>query len=185
MAVQQSDTEIIAGLKSEESWAFRHLYENFFSMVETYVKRNRGNLDDAKDIFQEAIIALIKMLARESFILQQNTKLSTLFYAIAKRLWLLKLRSQRMDIINSDISDMTYQFSEDEDLLLEKKVKEERHNIIIAKLKLMGEECRKLLDLYYFKKIKLKEIAKIMSYSEGFVRVKKNRCMNELKSMIK
>lgn len=184
MTIEKSDTDLISGLKSEESWAFKLLYEKYFGLVENYVKRNNGTLDDSKDTFQDTVIALMKMLAKNDFQLNQNTKLSTLIYAIAKRLWLLKLRNQKLNVVGADISDIQYQFSDDEEELMEKKEKEEIHESVIEKLKSMGQECQKLLKLYYFKKVKLKEIAKIMTYSEGFVRVKKNRCMNQLKDLM-
>ena len=45
-------------------------------------------------------------------------------------------------------------------------------------------DCKELLLSFYFKKMPLKEIAAIMDYSDGFVKVKKKRCMDALKKKV-
>ncbi len=180
-----SDKQLIKGIQAEESWAFETLYRDNFKALKSYVIRNSGTLEDAKDVFQDTIIALIKMVSRPHFEIRDNTKVSTLFYAIGSRLWLLNLRNRRIKTTNSDISEMNYEFSADEESMIEKRDYEEKHQLIAKSVKLLGEDCQKLLELYYFKNQKLKDIAGMLSYTEAFVRVKKNRCMNALKEKVK
>ena len=184
MTRKASDIEILNGLQQEESWAYKALYEDFFKLVNSYVTRNSGNQEDSKDIFQDTIIALHRLITKKDFVLKENTKLSTLIFAIAKRLWLSKIRGSKLKLINEDIGNMDYQFQSDEEEIVKKREIETVHVMIKEKFEELGQECRQLLNLYYFKKEKMKKIAEVMNYSEGFVRVKKNRCMNELKKML-
>ncbi len=176
--------QLVKGLIEEEHWAFEKLYKDQFNPLKSYVLRNSGTLDDAKDLFQETIIALMKVIVKPEFKLNDNTKLSTLTYSIGSRLWLMNLRKKKLPIASSDISEMNEDFDTGQEGLEEKIEYEAKHQLIAESLKTMGEECRKLLEFYYFKKIKLKEIAEMLSYTQAFVRVKKNRCMNELRELV-
>jgi len=175
---------LITGLIKEEYWAFEKLYREHFDPIKRFVLRNSGTLDDAKDLFQDTAIALIKVISKEDFSLNENTKLSTLSYSIGRRLWFMKLRKKKVPIAAQDISEMNKDFDDGDLGLIEKVEYEKKHQLIADALLTMGEECRKLLAAYYFKNIQLKKIAEMMAYTQAFVRVKKNRCMNELRRKV-
>ncbi|HMW39698.1 MAG TPA: hypothetical protein PKD57_09855, partial [Saprospiraceae bacterium] len=48
----------------------------------------------------------------------------------------------------------------------------------------IGMECREIILSYYYNHVPLNRIAGIMGYTQAFVRVKKNRCMNRLRELI-
>ncbi len=175
---------LIKGLLNEENWAFETLYRDHFNPIKRYVIRNSGTMDDAKDLFQDTVIALIKTISKSDFKLYENTKLSTLSYSIGSKLWLMKLRKKQISVASNDISEMNQEFESNDTDYDEKVEYEAKHQLIADVLAVMGEECRKLLESYYFKRIQLKKIAEMLSYTQSFVRVKKNRCMNELRKKV-
>lgn len=179
-----SSKDMIEGLKTNENWAFETLYKEYFDTVKRYVLKNNGTMEDAKDVFQETAIALVRMLAKQNFKLNENTKLSTLVYSIASKQWLMVLRKNKLKVSTTEISDMNCDFKFDDESFLETQIYTERQHLVAECLKTMKEECNKLLSLYYFKNLKLKDIATIMSYTDSFVRVKKNRCMNTLRDKV-
>ena len=64
----------------------------------------------------------------------------------------------------------------DEHLEMEKK-----HNHIAEVLKSMKVECRNIIEASFYKKLSGSEIAQLLGYTESFVKVKKFRCLEELR----
>lgn len=81
-----TDQKLTRSIKAGEN----HLLESFdkknFPIIAHYVKQNKGNEEDAQDIFQEAIIVLVGKVKKPDFIL--TATLSTYLFAISKNIWL-------------------------------------------------------------------------------------------------
>lgn len=176
-----TDQELLEALKRGEAKAFEQVYRNYFRMVQNYVLKNNGNEEDAQDVFQDTLIALVKSIQKPGF--QLSAKLSTFIYGISSRVWLLKLR-KRKETVPFEVEEFDRNISETESGIAEKEIFEEKHQLMSLVLDNLKEDCRTLLINYYFKKIQLKEVAKIMGYTEAFVKVKKNRCMNAFRKKI-
>src|SRR3978361_2309087 len=58
-------------------------------MVLGFILNNNGSYDEAKDIFQEAMIILYQKAKSDSFVLTSQIK--TYVYSICRRLWLKRL----------------------------------------------------------------------------------------------
>lgn len=179
-----NDDDIIKGLIKEENWAFEYLYSNYYSMIRNYLINNNGSEEDAKDHFQDVIIALIKSVSKPSFVLTNNTKLGTYLYAVSNKIWLMKLKSKKSKPVTSLEEVYRFNLEEDQSTIAEKIVLEEKHKQIASAFDKLGTECKKLLDFYYFKRLRMRKIAEMMDYTEGFIRVKKNRCMSEFKKRV-
>ena len=78
-------------LKTREE-LFIDLYENCFPGVATFVKKMGGDLDEAKDIFQDALVIFYekKMAGNENITFNESHYLS----GIAKHLWYKKYREK-------------------------------------------------------------------------------------------
>ena len=53
-----TDSEVILGILNNSETALKRLYVAYFPMVLQLIINNNGNEDDAKDIYQEAIIVV-------------------------------------------------------------------------------------------------------------------------------
>src|SRR5688572_17798720 len=87
------DDLILEQLRIGHNAAFQLLYKFYFPSIDSYVRQNMGNKEDAEDIFQEAIMVLLQKVRQPDFAL--TSALKTYLYAIAKNLWLKRLRSNR------------------------------------------------------------------------------------------
>ncbi len=87
------ESTLLDQIKREEGAAFEILYKFYFPAIAAYVTRNNGNTEDAEDVFQEAIIALLCKVRQADFVLTSSLK--TYLFAIAKNLWLKRLRDRR------------------------------------------------------------------------------------------
>lgn len=65
---------------------------------------------------------------------------------------------------------------------IEEKVDEAILDYLDAAWKLLGDQCSKLLENYYYKKIALKELAEKLGKSDAALRKQKQRCLEALRS---
>ena len=178
-----NENALVDGLQTEDNKAIQYMYDTYKNGIFKFVTDNKGSTEDADDLFQEALLATIKNLKRGKF--EKSAKLSTYFYSIARYKWLtvLKKRGRSGQLIDSDneldfieLSQQEYQnqFIEEE--------KNDKIKMIANSLAKLKQDCRELLIAFYYEKKNMKQLAKRYNYTEGFVRVKKNRCMESLRT---
>lgn len=175
-----SQEALLTELKKGTSKSYKELYLTTFRQVEHFIKNNNGNHEDAKDIFQDGIIGLIKMISKADFKL--SAKLSTLLYSICRNLWLKKLRSKKQDKTFNILDDEDFAFiAIAEDEIEEKKEIESKHELIAEKLEGMSELCQQVIRYFYYQKLPHQQIAEMMGYTIGYVRVRLHRCIEKLR----
>ncbi|MHC6201040.1 RNA polymerase sigma factor [Elizabethkingia miricola] len=84
---------LLSRLKAEDNSSFRELYQYCFPVVSGYIVQNTGTIEDAEDIFQEAVIVLLQKIRQPDFVLSSSLK--TYIYAVSKNLWLKRLRDNK------------------------------------------------------------------------------------------
>jgi RNA polymerase sigma factor (sigma-70 family) len=87
------DNIFLEKLRRGDRAAFGLLYAGCFPSIANYIRKNNGQKQDAEDIFQEAILVLLKRLEQPDSALTSSIK--TYLYAISKNLWLKRLRDNR------------------------------------------------------------------------------------------
>lgn len=172
---------LLQALRLGENEAFAYLYQRFYGMVSVMVRRNSGDEEDAKEVFQETMIVLFKKV-RDQSDFQLTVEWSTFIYAVARNYWYSKLkkRSNRPEITFEDTqmpggAENPFDHADQEQAMDEKYV---RVKTAFSSLK---KECQDILDAAFYKKLSGSEIAKLLGYSEDFIKVKKFRCMEELR----
>lgn len=96
-----NDCQLITNLKKQENAAYEVLYALYYPAVKHYVRRNSGTDDDARDVFQETLLALMDNVTRDNFALSASLK--TYLFAIASNIWLKKLRTSKRMTGDTDI----------------------------------------------------------------------------------
>ena len=88
-----TDNEIIEHLKNNQyPKAIKGLY-GLLPSVTKYIKANNGTVEDAKDIFQDALVVLYKKIHTGGFVL--TVPLKTYLQAVVKNCWLQELRQRK------------------------------------------------------------------------------------------
>lgn len=165
-----TDSDFIYYLKQGNyTKALNSLYKNFAS-VKKYVLNNSGSVEDAEDIFQDALVILYKKVQDSSF--QLNSSLSTYLIGIAKNLWYQELR-RKNKLTSISISDEAIEPVLDEVSSFK--------NAEVA-FNLLGEKCKQLLMLFYYNKKSFKDIARQLSFNdEKTAKNQKYRCLQKAK----
>ncbi|MEY3676475.1 MAG: hypothetical protein RJB67_965, partial [Bacteroidota bacterium] len=58
MKVTSNEQALLKGLAANDSAIIEQLYQENFSTIQAFILANNGSYDDAKDVFQEAMITL-------------------------------------------------------------------------------------------------------------------------------
>lgn len=87
---KERNDKIINGILSGDQRVFNDLYEYEFPKVVRLITKNSGNIDSAKDIFQDALVILIEKVNRME--LDLTCSVETYLYSICRILWLEQLR---------------------------------------------------------------------------------------------
>ena len=88
-----NDRQTLAGLRNKDNQAYEILYKFYFPVVESFILKNSGNREDARDIFQETILVLLSKVPTEDF--ELTSSLKTYLFSISSNLWLKRLRQAR------------------------------------------------------------------------------------------
>lgn len=165
---------------NDNSKLFKLLYKHYFSMVEGIVVNYNGSKDDAKDVFQEMILVLIREVDNNK--IDESKNIKNYIYTISKNLFLniLRDRNKNVSIDSVQESDFDYRQAKSH---IELKESEELVSKIIKEL---GEKCFEILKRILFENKKQEEIAEELGLKDRFVvKTYKNRCKNKLIDLMK
>jgi RNA polymerase sigma factor (sigma-70 family) len=167
------DSEIIERIKRGDEQALDFLYRKNYRMMIKMIIKNNGSEEEAKDVYQEALIVLWQKILTEDFTL--TSKISTYLYSICQNLWRKELERK---------SKHTNEESNKGEILdIDKK---ERIEIINKCISDLGETCKKILTYYYFDKLSMNDIAEKMGFANSdTAKTKKYKCKKELDKKIK
>lgn len=176
-----TDQEIIELIKQNKyNPAMKRLYI-YLPVVKKHIIKNSGTREEAEDIFQESLVIFCNKLAKSGFVL--NAGINTYLYSVCKLLWLDELKKKNK-VIKSDFIEL-----EDEMVISEASLDIEDDKPLKqaqAAIMQLGDKCREILELFYFKKISMKEIAKRLGFaSEKGAKNQKYRCIEKAKENLK
>jgi RNA polymerase sigma factor (sigma-70 family) len=183
MQAQEVESEFLAALRKGVPEAFETLYRRYYRMVEDMVMKYRGDANDARDVFQEALFVFVKKLREPEFVL--TSKASTYLYAVARNLYLKKLGKPVREV---NFEQQQFQFPDMDGQLADTLSAAEQESLVsvmathLAKLE---EDCKAVITYAFYQNLSHAEIAGLMGYSEGFVKVKKFRCLEYLRKMLR
>lgn len=174
-----NEQALLKGLALNDSKAIETIYKDNFSMVQAFILQNNGSYDDARDIFQEAMIALYEKAQSESFVL--TCQIKTYVYSICRRLWLKRL--QQLGRYSNRIDSMDETVPVEEDLDIHEKRNAE-FAIMDRALNSLGEPCKSLLEGYYLKKMGMQDLAAEFGYTNADnAKNQKYKCLMRLKKL--
>jgi RNA polymerase sigma factor (sigma-70 family) len=167
------DSEILARIRQGDEGALDYLYKKNYKMMTKMVINNSGTEDEAKDIYQDALIVFWQKAVSGNLVL--SSKISTFIYSICQNLWRKEL--ERKSKLSSEEKDSPEINDVD---------RRERIEIINTSINNLGETCRKILTYYYFDNLSMNDIAEKMGFANAdTAKTKKYKCKKELDELIK
>ena len=174
-----NERALLEGLATNDKKAVETIYQENYNMVQSLIINNNGSSDDAKDIFQEAMIVLYEKVRSGTF--ELNCQIKTYVYSVCRRLWLKRL--QQLNRYSSPLGDM------EAGVLVEEEIEEhEKRNaefeMMEKAINSLGEPCKSLLEAYYLQKQNMQVIAANFGYTNSDnAKNQKYKCLMRLKKI--
>src|SRR5690606_9108228 len=177
--IQYLSNRMVVLIKENDTSTLKQLYKNNFAKVKRYVEKNNGDEQQAKDLYQEAFLAMWRNTKDDKFTAQSENAINGYLFQIAKYKWLDHIRSVRYK--NTTFINREIEYDEPE--VEESELQNKKIKIIMDAIGNLGERCQTMLKLFYFERRPFKEIAVIMEMDEASARNAKYRCQEQLKKM--
>lgn len=164
--------DYISGILGGDRGILRQLYAVHFPVIFSLIRDHGGSEADAKDIFQDALLLIYKKAQQADF--QLSSQFGTFLYGICRNLWFNR-RNKKFATSEVTLSEDVKYIADDSSLESE-LLYVEQGNLFWRAFSQLGEDCRKLLELFFQKK-SMETIAAQMGYgSEGYAKRRKLQC---------
>ena len=167
------DNEIFERICKGDEKTLEYLYKKYYRMMTKMVISNSGTEQEAKDIYQDALVVFWQKAVSGKLVL--TSKISTYIYSICQNLWRKELdRKRRLSHEEKDSIEYT------------EHDKQERAKIINQCINHLGETCRRILMYYYFDGLSMQDIADQLGFANtNTAKTKKYKCKKKLDELVK
>lgn len=155
---------IIQSIRSgKNNDALKYLYKDPLRKIRKYILNNSGTLEDADDVFQDAVVVLFHYVKTGKY--KEEYDLDAFLYKVAKNSW-IDLARKKQKVIKDGLKG--YDVSDDADFLQD-MIKEEQLNAFHKLFNQLEENCKKILSYVIFDKKSMKEISVLMGLKDDNV----------------
>jgi RNA polymerase sigma factor (sigma-70 family) len=168
-----NEKEIFERICKGDEKALEFLYKKYYRMMTKLVITNSGTEDEARDVYQDALIVFWQKATSGNLVL--TSKISTYVYSICQNLWRKEL--DRKKRLSSEEKDTP--------VMLDTETAE-REKIIAKCIDQLGDTCKKVLMYYYFEEMSMQDIADKLGFANtDTAKTKKYKCKKKLDDLIK
>ncbi|TAH24695.1 MAG: sigma-70 family RNA polymerase sigma factor [Cytophagales bacterium] len=168
-----TDIDIIEGIRKGDEKLIDFLYKKNYKMMVNLIVKNNGSEEEARDIYQEALIILWQKAKSDDFVL--SSKISTYLYSVCMNLWRKEL--ERKSRHTNDAIEKGEYLDND---------KNESARIIHECINSLGDTCKQILMYYYFDEMSMNDIAEKLGFANAdTAKTRKYKCKQELDKLVK
>lgn len=173
--IQTIDNRSITAVEFNRKEFFEGLYLKVFPSVANFVRKQNGTLDDAKDVFHDALIIFYEKKIDEC--LEVRLTDEAYVFGIVKHLWIKKARANQRVLLTEHESLIT----------LPDDFEPNGQSIsILSFLRSTGEKCMALLQAFYYEKKPLDVISSAFGFSSvRSATVQKYKCLEKVRDLVK
>lgn len=173
-------TELAAALRANREQTLTRLYAQSFPAVRRYVQQRGGSAQDARDIFQDALVVLYEQAVSGQLVLTASA--TTYLFAVSRNCWKQEL-SRRNRQPATPLADDHAQLP---DTLTADPDTPDLATVVSRQLAQLTTKCRTILLAFYYFQQPLQQIAAEQQY--GSVRsatVQKFKCLERLRNLVR
>ncbi len=168
-----NEKEIFERICKGDEKALEYLYQKYYRMMTKMVITNSGTEDEARDVYQDALIVFWQKATSGNLVL--TSKMSTYIYSICQNLWRKEL--DRKKRLSNEEKDAAVSLDMDTS---------EREKILAKCIDQLGETCKKVLMFYYFEEMSMQDIAEKLGFANtDTAKTKKYKCKKKLDELVK
>ena len=179
MNPENNERILLQGLARNDRKAVETIYKENYTTVQSLIINNNGSADDAKDIFQEAMIVLYEKARSGTF--ELSCQIKTYVYSVSRRLWLKRL--QQASRFSVDIGNTDGVVPVEDDIEAHER-RDAEFEMMEKAIQGLGEPCKSLLEAFYLRKMNMQEIAVSFGYTNAEnAKTQKYKCLMRLKKI--
>ena len=151
--------------------ALKYLYKDPLFKIRKFILNNSGTLDDADDVFQDAVIVLFEYVKNGKY--NEDYDLDGFLFRVARNSW-TDIARKKQKIIKESLTG--FDISDNTDFLGD-AMKDEQLNTFHELFNKLEENCKKILSYVIFDKKSMKEISELMGLkNEKVAKSQHHRC---------
>lgn len=174
------EINIIEAIKNgDHRGLLSELYDTVLPKVRSYVTKNSGDVEEANDMFQDAVMVFYKQVKLNELNIKQS--IEAYIFTVAKNLWINKAkRDARIQFTDEVKEDKGITFNS-----LHHLISDEREEAIKNVLGQLGERCAQLLNYIFYQDYSLVEVTEAMGFSSAEVtHTNHYRCKKKLMALV-
>jgi len=173
-----NNNDVIHKIKSGDKAALEEVYIKYRpEFIGWMTSVHKVSLGDAKELYQQSVLVLYENIVNGK-LMEMNSNIKTYLYAVGKNKFSELKRHWNRNVAEMDDTmpdHSAFEEAERMDLLV---------NFSEKALALLGNPCKELLELYYYHRKSMVEIAEILGYKgEASARNQKYKCLLRLKDI--
>ena len=175
--MKNNDLAYIHAILKNDFAMLEEIYRKFLPPMFGMIRHNGGSFEDAKDVFQEALVVVFNHAARPEF--QLTAPFQAYLLGIGRYVWLRQLKKNARTVVTSE-----WEEGFDVDANLEQQIFEsEKRSMFRENFAQLGQDCQQLLQRF-FDREPLIEIANDMGYTADYIKKKNMVCKKKLLELI-
>ncbi|MDN5287557.1 MAG: polymerase subunit sigma-70 [Mucilaginibacter sp.] len=154
---------------------FIALYQKVFPAVAKYVSKHGGSFDEAKDVFQDALVSYYEKIRSADAAI--NSSEGAYIYGTARYLWIKRYKENNQTTLldNNYIINIA---DEPDTTLAEDK--------LLTFLSTTGKRCMELLRSFYYDQLPMTKVAQLFGFSGvRSATVQKYKCIEKVRETVK
>ena len=171
------EEKLVEALRSKDDKVLKLVYRQHYATITNMVINNGGSLQEAKDVYQDAVIVLYEKLQDHQF--ELNCLIKTFLYSVSRNIWLKQLKVRRK--FEGPITDTEALSGSIWDLSIDK---EDQYQAMNLALEALGVPCNSIMRDFYIHKSSMEEITEKFGYTNtDNAKNQKYKCLKRLKKL--
>jgi DNA-directed RNA polymerase specialized sigma24 family protein len=160
---------------AERKVLFMQLYQQAFPLVAKYVHTMGGSFEEARDVFQDALVIYYEKLATSGVTLKYSER--SYILGIAKHCWSKKNKGNNR---YTSLPDSL------QGIAMEETAGASSAEKLLELLHTSGQKCMELLRAFYYDKLPMHKLASLFGFSsERSATVQKYKCLEKVRDIVK
>jgi RNA polymerase sigma factor (sigma-70 family) len=166
--------------------ALAEVYPDLHRQVAALIRPGGGTPDEATDLLHEAILTTVYNIRYNRYTPTAEAQLTTYIIAIARNRWREHLRArQRLVPHNTDVPSPGDLPDEADETEADDRHFEARRLATETALAQLDPKCRRTLELYYWEKLSMAQLAERQGWAnEAVARKTKSNCLRKLRQWV-
>ena len=103
-----TNAKYLIGIAENDEKILQRISQEFLPIVTHYIKKNSGDFEDAKDVFQEGILVVFRKVKDDQLVL--STSFPNYLLGVCRKIWLKKLEKKaKRKVAFEDLKEYVYE----------------------------------------------------------------------------